>query len=196
MYYDKGGFDTCYEELLTFYPIFYREIFEMNELLKTYGSLLDIIQKNIDVMLANNYIQTADETTITKFEKFLYINTDKTKSLEERRKFVLSFFIGFGRMSATKIKAVIKNYTNAEVDVQFKKADENGNNYLFVTCDRGMESNLKMYDIADILSRKIPAHIFLSVLIRYVFEGLENNKNYIGTAARVKMRNIVVESGL
>ncbi len=196
MYYNKNGFDNCYEELLTFYPIFYREIFEMNELLKTYGGLLDVIQKNIDTMLANNYIQTADETTITKFEKFLYVNTDKTKSLEERRRFVLSFFIGFGRISATKIKAVIKNYTNAEADVQFKRTDEKGNSRLLVTCDRGMENNLKMYDIADILTRKIPAHIFLSVLIKYVFECSENNKNYIGAAVRVKTRNIVIENGL
>ena len=196
MYYNKNGFDNCYEELLTFYPIFYREIFEMNELLKTYGGLLDVIQKNIDTMLANNYIQTADETTITKFEKFLYVNTDKTKSLEERRRFVLSFFIGFGRISATKIKAVIKNYTNAEADVQFKRADKNGNNRLFVTCDRGTEDVLRMYDIADILTRKIPAHIFLSVLIKYVFECSKSNKNYVGTAVRVKMRNIVIENGL
>ena len=196
MYYDESGFDNCYEELLTFYPIFYREIFEMNELLKTYGSLLDVIQKNIDTMLANNYIQTADESAITKLEKFLYINTDKTKSLEERRRFVLSFFIGFGRISATKIKAVIKNYTNAEVDVQFKRADKSGNNQLFVTCDRGAEDVLRMYDIADILTRKIPAHIFLNVLIKYIFDCSENKKNYIGTAARIKMRNIIIENGL
>ena len=70
MYYENG-FDSCYEELITFYPIFYKEIFEMNEILKIYGNLADIIQKNIDIMLSDNYIQTADESAITRLEKFL-----------------------------------------------------------------------------------------------------------------------------
>ncbi len=195
MYYENG-FDSCYEELITFYPIFYKEIFEMNEILKAYGNLADMIQKNIDAMLSDNYIQTADEPTITRLERFLYINTDKTKPLEERRKFVLSFFIGFGRISAAKIKAIIKNYTNSAVDVEFKKFDENGNSGLFITCERGAESDLRMYDIADILTRKIPAHIFLNLLIRYVFECLENNKSYIGVKIRMKTRNTVFDGGL
>jgi len=195
MYYENG-FDSCYEELITFYPIFYKEIFEMNEILKAYGNLADTIQKNIDIMLSDNYIQTADEPTITRLEKFLYINTDKTKSLNERKRFVLSFFIGFGRISATKIKAIIKNYTNADVDVEFKKFDDKGNNCLYVTCDRGTENNLKMYDIPEILTRKIPAHIFLNLLIKYIFECSENNKNYIGVGIRTKTKNVIYDSGL
>ncbi len=195
MYYENG-FDSCYEELITFYPIFYKEIFEMNEILKIYGNLADIIQKNIDIMLSDNYIQTADESAITRLEKFLYINTDKTKSLDERRRFVLSFFIGFGRISATKIKAIIKNYTNADVDVKFKRFDEKGNNCLYVTCDRGMENNLKMYDISEILTKKIPTHIFLNILIKYVFESQENNKSYIGVGMRAKKKNVIYDSGL
>ena len=147
-------------------------------------------------MLSDNYIQTADESAITRLEKFLYINTDKTKSLDERRRFVLSFFIGFGRISATKIKAIIKNYTNADVDVKFKRFDEKGNNCLYVTCDRGMENNLKMYDISEILTKKIPTHIFLNILIKYVFESQENNKSYIGVGMRAKKKNVIYDSGL
>lgn len=195
MYYENE-FDSCYEELITFYPIFYKEIFEMNEILKTYGKLLDMTRKNIDAMLSDNYIQTADEPTIARLERFLYINTDKTKSLEERRKFVLSFFIGFGRISATKIKAIIKNYTNADADVEFKVFDDKGNNCLYVTCDRGKETNLRMYDVADILTRKLPAHIFLNLLIKYVFDCSENNKNYIGAKIRMKTKSVIYDSGL
>ncbi len=195
MYYENG-FDSCYDELITFYPIFYKEIFEMNEILKTYGKLSDIMQKNIDIMLSDNYIQTADESAITRLEKFLYINTDKTKSLDERRRFVLSFFIGFGRISATKIKAIVNNYTKADVDVEFKVFDNEGNNCLYVTCDRGMESNLRMYDVVDILIRKIPAHIFLNLLIKYVFGCSGNNKNYIGAQIRMRTKSVIYDSGL
>lgn len=195
MYYENG-FESCYDELMKFYPVFYKDIFEMNEILKAYGSLTDAVQKNIEVMLEDNYIQTADEPTIARLENFLYINTDKTKSLDERRKLVLSFFVGFGKISASKIKSIIKNFTNSEADVQFRKSDEKGNNYLYVTCDRGTEDNLKVYDIADVLVRKIPAHVYLNLLIRYAFECSENNKNYVGTAVRVKMRSAVFDSGL
>lgn len=53
-----------------------------------------------------------------------------------------------------------------------------------------------MYDLTNMLVRKIPAHIYLSLFIKYVFECSENNKNYVGAAVRIKTRNSVFDSGL
>lgn len=101
MYYEKE-FESCYDELIKFYPVFYKDIFEMNEILKIYGNLADVIQKNIDIMLADNYIQTADEVAVERLEKFLYINTDKTKSLRERKNLFYLFLLGLVKYQRLK----------------------------------------------------------------------------------------------
>jgi len=166
MYY-KNGFPSSYDELVSHYPIFYRDVFEMDEILKVYGRLGDEIIGNIDLVINNSFILTADEATITRLEEFLWLETDKTRPLDERRRLIFSFFVGFGKMSEQKIKDMIAAFTDAPATVTFEPGDEFGNNFLIITIERGDVPQLRFSDINTILMRRIPAHLEYRLHVAY-----------------------------
>lgn len=170
MLYNNKFYKNSYEELLSFYPKFYRGVYEMEEILKTDGELCDQLESNIEQTLANSFIDSADESTIALWEDFLGISLMKHRTVEERRRMVRSFVVGTGKISATSIIEMIKSYTNADVEVRFESSDEEGNNRLYIDFDRGSNSNVYISDIENLISRKIPAHIDYKLSMNFGWE--------------------------
>lgn len=171
-FYDKY-FASNYDELINYYPRFYREVFEMVEILKTYGRIADEMEGNIERAFLNGFIDYADEETIAKLEKFLHIGLNKRCTLEERRRLVKSYFIGFGKISASLICQMMEAYTNASVNCRLEPFDAEGNHALYITMQQGAESVLYLSVIRQLISLKIPAHI------KYIFaiEVMLDNRN-------------------
>ncbi|MEE0100833.1 MAG: putative phage tail protein [Acutalibacteraceae bacterium] len=167
-FYDKY-FENNFEELITYYPRFYRDVFEMVEILKAHGGIADEMEANIEQTYLNCFIDYADEDTIEQLEKFLNIGLNKSRTLEERRRLVKSYFVGFGKVSASMIAEMIQSYTGAQVDIRFEPFDEAGNNMLYINFQRGNEPTLYMGDINLLLSKKIPAHIQYQAAVTYHF---------------------------
>lgn len=168
MFYNKY-FKSNYDELITYYPKYYRDVLEMRAILEAEGKLADDIEDNIERVFNNCFIDTADEMTISKLEKFLCLGLYKQRSLEERRRLVKSFFVGNGKVSASMIGQMISAYTGAAVTCTFESFDEAGNNKLYIDFERGNESALYMSDILSLLEKKIPAHIEYRIAVVYSF---------------------------
>lgn len=167
-FYDKY-YENNFEELIAYYPRFYRDVFEMVEILKAHGGIADELEANIEQTYLNSFIDYADEDTIEQLEKFLNIGLNKSRTLEERRRLVKSYFVGFGKASASMLAEMIKSYTGASVDIKFEPFDEEGNNMLYIHFQRGDEPTLYMGDINLLLSKKIPAHIQYQAAVTYHF---------------------------
>ena len=167
MYY-SNGFENSYEELITYYPAFYRDVFEMRAILEANGRICDTIIDTINGVIENSFVQSADEPTITRLEAFLNIKTDRSRPLEERRRLVYSFFVGFGKVSASSLKESIRAITGAESEFEFKISDEAGNNTLYIMIERGDTNALNFGDIETILTQRLPAHINYKVSLRFV----------------------------
>lgn len=165
--YFNNGYDSTFEELLTFYPNFYRRIFELRAILEANGRICDNIIDTINAVLENSFIASADEPTIKRLEKFLGIAPDDKKTLEERRSLVHAHFVGFGKISASKIKEMVKAFTGADSTVFFKPIDANGNNALTIELNRGDNSALNFTAINETIASRIPAHIAYEWAIRY-----------------------------
>lgn len=167
-FYEKY-YASNYEELITYYPRFYRDVFEMVEILKAHGRIADGIEGNIEQAYLNGFIDYADEATIAKLEKFLEIGLNRNHTLEERRRLVKSYFVGFGKVSASVICQMISAYTNAPVTCRFEPFDEEGNNLLYIDFQRNDGETIYMSDILMLLARKLPAHIAYRPEIVYRF---------------------------
>jgi hypothetical protein len=163
-------FASNYEKLITYYPRFYREVLEMDAILRAHGKLADDMESDIEQVFANAFIDTADEETIERLEKFLEIGLYKERSIEERRRLVKSFFVGSGRVSASVLEEMIRTYTGAPVTTRFEPFDDEGNNRLYLDFQRGDEPTLYMSDILLLLSKKIPAHIEYRAELVYRYE--------------------------
>lgn len=157
-FYEKY-YASNYDELITYYPRFYRDVFEMVEILKAQGRIADGMEGNIEQAFFNGFVDYADEATIEKLERFLEIGLNRNRTLEERRRLVKSYFIGFGKISASLICQMIGAYTNAPVSCRFEPFDEEGNNLLYIDFQRSGNETIYMSDILTLLSKKLPAHI-------------------------------------
>ncbi len=164
MFYNSG-FEKSYDELISFYPMFYREVLEMRAILEADGRILDDSAKEIFRVLDNAFIDTADNETIERFEQFLRIMPKAESSYEDRRSNVKAYFTGFGKISASKLKAMLFPFTETETSITFQPADDAGNNILTLTIPRGTKSQISALDIMQLLERRIPAHLWYAVNI-------------------------------
>lgn len=132
-------FGSSYEELISYYPRYYRDVLEMVAILNAQGKLLDDAKAQIEQNYLNNFIEHMDEAAISDLEEFLEIHNDGTKTLDERKKIIKPYFAGFGRISSATIKEMIAAYSDATADVRLEPFDEAGNNMLYIdlTCGQG-----------------------------------------------------------
>lgn len=158
-----------YDELITFYPRFYRDVFEMDAILRAEGELADGISSGIDLVIANNFVDSMDEDTIYLLEKFLGITLMRSRTLEERRRMLKTYFAGQGKVSATRISEMIYAYTGAETTCEFYPFDGEGNNRLDVIFERGSEAVIYLSDIYTLLSKMLPAHIEYRAMVAYKY---------------------------
>ena len=168
-FYEKY-YANNYDELITYYPRFYRDIFEMAEILKAHGRIADGIEENIEQTYRNGFLDYANEATISKLENFLKIGQNKNRTLEERRRLVKSYFVGAGKMSASAIFQIIAVYTDSPVICEFKPFDDKGNNRLYIEIQNSEEKTVCTKDIFAILSKRIPAHLLFCFASRWMIE--------------------------
>lgn len=177
-FYDRY-YANNYEKLITYYPRFYRDVFEMVEILKAHGRIADGLEDNIELAFFNCFIDEMNEEAVYTLEAFLGISLDKSRTLEERRRLLKSYFAGFGKVSASMLEELISAYTGAEVECAFEPFDEDGNNRLYINFLRGDENTLYMSDIITLLSKKIPAHIQWQAAVVYRYGiGVEQKRAY------------------
>ena len=173
MYYNNG-FENTYEELITFYPIFYRKVLEMRAILETDGKLIDNIIVAINTVIDNSFVGTADESMIARLEAFLGLEIDKNLSLEDRRKIAMTFFAGHGKVSASIIRNIIHTLTDADTNISFKNTDGNGNHILVVDFMGASITESEKSIIEAMFNRCLPAHVGYKVVLGRKHSQLHN----------------------
>ena len=162
-------FDGTKEELLSFYPHFYRNVKEIVAINESMATELDKIMDYGQMVLNDSNLTTASESVIEFFEKLIGIKRSSLRTLEERRRLVLVYYNIFGKVSASKLKRAIGYYTQEDVAVSFNTQDEDGNYILEINCERGNMNPLFLEDIWLLLKKIIPAHLLYKVGMKYSF---------------------------
>lgn len=155
----SNTYADCYEELKTYYPVWYREILEMDAVWQVFGRQLDGLRAGIDRVVNNNFIYHADLDTLAKWEEFLQIPYDASRPVKERQRLVASFFAGTGHFGAVEIKEVVSTFTPSPCSVTF--ADST----IGVSITRDVEDTFLLSDCYWILLKKIPAHLGLNMTV-------------------------------
>ena len=156
-----NGFPNVYEELKTFYPVFYRDVFEMDAIWRSAGGKLDEIEAGVDAAANDTFISMMDAAALSDMEAFLDIAPNKNRTLEVRRKLVASYFVGANHIGAPEIKELVRGYTGDTPEVKFSKGR------IYVCISPPYESAFFSSDIIECLLRKIPAHLALSLSLSY-----------------------------
>lgn len=162
MSYLNPPYEDNFKELCAAMPLFYLDVFEMREILKAQGRLMDDVCASFELVIDNSFIMTADDQTIRKWEAVLNIPRDPSLTLEQRRKIVAGYTSGRGHIGEPEIREIVRQYTENAITVAFAKG--------VITID--IEGEIFGEDsLVDTLLRRIPAHLALKILlhIRRVF---------------------------
>lgn len=154
-FYNKY-FKNNYEELLTYYPDFYKNVYEMNQILKAFGSISDDLETAIEQVFFNNFVLTADLETVKIWENILDITYSEKLTLDQRKRVIIGRISGYGHIGEPEIRNIISNYTENSVSIDFRKGK------ILVDIDGEIfdENNL-----LNTLLRRIPAHLALNMTL-------------------------------
>lgn len=169
-----------YEKLLTYYPRFYQDVWEMREILKAQGRLADELEDDIEQVFLNCFLDYANEAAICRLEQFLKLKQRSGQTLDERRRVVKSYFLGFGKLSASLLAEIIQNVAECPPpNIRLEPIDNAGNNALLIDFESYENSAQKLAVLQEILAKKIPAH--LKMLLKAIYEAPPQKlTSYIG----------------
>lgn len=171
------------EQIETWYPVWYKEVFEMVALWEVWGWQLDEIQAGIIRAVDNNFIDYMDGQHLTKFENWLEIFYDTPQSLAERRRVLKAMLLGQWHIGREEIKAIVEAFTDNEVTVLFIVPGVVRINIA------GDLSGFNFENCSMVLNKRIPAH--LAIVLNFIEEF--NSKAFI--SGNVFERHTVVLIG-
>lgn len=149
-----------YELIKSYYPRFYDRIYEMQEILKAQGKILDAAEIAFEIVLNNMFINYMDYDAVSSLEEFLSIIPASNQTLDDRKKVLTAHFRGYGKISASVIKETSANY-NLEAETYFDEQDENRNFLLRIKLKvpRYSDSISDYVENVRILDIRLPAHL-------------------------------------
>lgn len=149
-----------YELIKSYYPRFYDRIYEMQEILKAQGKILDAAEIAFEIVLNNMFINYMDHDAVASLEEFLSIIPASNQTLDDRKKVLTAHFRGYGKISASVIKETSASY-NLEAETYFDEQDENGNFLLRIKLKvpRYSDSISDYVENVRILDIRLPAHL-------------------------------------
>lgn len=154
-----------YDELKSYYPLFYKNILEMDAIFQICGRMLDGMATSMEQAVLNRFVETMDEESTTRIEQFFYLSSNKNRPIEERKLVIMATLIGFGEISVTKIKSMINKFIDTEIEVNLQ--DE----YLQISINKLSDSNLYVDDILEIVGKRIPAHLATIIVFQNPYLG-------------------------
>jgi len=149
---------SVYEEIRSFYPVWYWDVLEMDAIWQAQGFALDHIRFSLESIIDNSYIETANSAMITAYERFLGIPTNLSLPLEERRKTVIATLYPTAHIGAPEIKELIYIFTSGQTTVGFK------NSHILIAVDLKTAESFPLDSCVTIIGKRIPAHLRLDFL--------------------------------
>lgn len=163
---NPNSYPSVYDEIRSFYPEYLKKVREIDEIIRTFGFIGDDITTAIEIILNNNFILSADERMITKLERFIGI-TEISPDINARRQSVLSYFVGFGKISSSLLKEIIAVFADSDADISFNQREENGSYILVINISKNEKYNADYNRLYSLLLNRIPAHIKTRLIVTY-----------------------------
>lgn len=143
------------EELSSYLPKFWLEIWEMQANNKFAGYTIDRMAKEIDILVKDRFFDSCTMEKLYDYESFLKIQSETAgMSIEDRRTQVKMKWNGDGKMTGRRIKEIVKGCLGCDCTVEFGSSD--------IIIQMSLQDNAILYIkmLRDILcNSNIPAHL-------------------------------------
>lgn len=142
-----------YDELVSYQPKYYQNIFEMQAINQFGGLTTDKMAEDLEQLILDQFIDSCSVKMLNRFELFLGITGYENRSIAERRSIVKVNWLGNTKMNRTQIKALVRAYCGCDSEVHFT--------HKVMIIVKVPESNVSIYarDLLEAFHSKIPAHL-------------------------------------
>lgn len=153
---------TGYEEIVSYAPHFYPQIKEMDAIYRFAGWTCDLMATDLEKLVAMQFIKYMDDELLARYESFIGIDRDYSKTLEERKTISLAKSNSSGKISKSKIQSIVNSFVECDCRVSLDDSD--------IVVDMMFRDNPAKYMnyIREILQKEIPAH--MKILYRGVLD--------------------------
>nr|DAH48471.1 MAG TPA: tail protein [Caudoviricetes sp.] len=145
-----------YDELISYGPSFYKDILEMDANYQFAGRTLDIMADGLEQIVSNQFIDFAGEEAVRRYESWLGISSDTTRSLSDRRKKVKLVWNGGEKLNGSLIKRLVNSYIGCEPELIMTT-------HLVINIDVAPNDDAYITDLKQQLDRMMPAHLAYSI---------------------------------
>lgn len=142
-----------YEQVVEMGPRWLNEYREMNANYRFAGWTLDLMAYFLEQLVLNEFPMYCDEKSLRMYEKIFAIEYDEEVSTDERRRTVMAYWSGVGKINKTAIVNMVSQYTGAIADVSW-----NGET-LVIDFDNTDTKAVSIGMLQKMLRRRMPAHI-------------------------------------
>lgn len=142
-----------FDELTSYLPVWWRDISEMNANNEFAGHTLDKLAGDLENLIIMQFIDGYNEELTARHERFIGIETDRSKSLEERKTLIKAYELSTSKISRESICQVVSTFTKCNSDSWLERGR--------IVVDMIFKDDMTAYmnNIRDILRQSIPAHL-------------------------------------
>lgn len=149
----SNAYPSAYEELRAISPPWQRSILEYDAWWQMLGQFFDRFRAATEQEIANAVIDNLDAQAIADYEKFFHISPRGT--LDSRKKTILAYYRGSGRIGGQGIRDVIGAFTEGDTAVELRGGT------IVAQVIRAPDEQTSIEPAREILRARIPAHLEL-----------------------------------
>lgn len=171
------------ERMRNYWPEAISKILEFQAIAKAEGFEVDFLKNDIELAVNEAYLTTMGEERVSEWEKALGIKASSDESLQDRRDTIIARIRGQGKLNTTLINAIVGAFTEGTAESYIKDS------VLYVEITPPPENKqYKFSNVVQELSKKVPAHLGISVTRNYSTWG-EMQDNYASWEAVAQLEN-------
>lgn len=160
------------ERMFSYYPKAIQQILEFQALINAEGFEVDFLSGDIDLSVNEAYLTTMGEDRISEWEKLLGIAHGNDDSLQDRRDTIIARIRGQGKLNTELINSIVSAFTEGTAESYIQDS------VLYVKITPPPENKqYKFTNVVQELSKKVPAHLGISVTRNYA-TWKEVNENF------------------
>lgn len=156
--------------MINYYPNIVKQIEEIQAIVDAEYPEFCELDTEREVVLANAWLSTMDESRILQWEQILHITPLEDSTLQDRRETIAARVYGGYKLNTESIRAIVNIFTQSGCRSYFRDSTI----YVIIYPPSG-DKTYKFENIENELWRRVPAHLNLNVSRSYSTWGDVNN---------------------
>ena len=150
------------ERMLNYYPQLLQSILELQAVVNSESTEIELLSNEVDNTLNNAYLTTMSESRIEQWETMLGIKPLENSTIGTRRDTIMARIRGQGKLNSELINTIVGTFTGGTANSWVK------DNILYVEITPPPDNKNYIFEnVEQEIAKKVPAHMVFSIKRNY-----------------------------